>query len=89
MHDSFIAVLSMSLPMWQREAAVVTRLIIRNARRELLFELLVKLQLIEPPVKPAFGKQVLVFSHFPNFTFVHNDDLVDRLNSREAVSYDQ
>ena len=47
------------------------------------------LELIELPVNAALGEQLLVRSHFPHLTFVHNDDLVGALDGREAVGDDQ
>src|SRR5882724_2679107 len=47
------------------------------------------LQLIELPVNPALGEELLVRSHFADLAFVHDDDLVGALDGRKAVGDDQ
>ena len=47
--------------------------------------LLFVLQLVELEVDSAQGKQLLMRTHFPDFAFVHHDDLVGVLNRRKPV----
>src|SRR5271157_3479610 len=72
---------------WTERCSVVR---VRGRRRPRHTDLLILiLQLIQLPVNPALGQQLLVRSHFAHLAFVHHDDLVGALDGGEPVRDDQ
>src|SRR5215475_13054901 len=54
-----------------------------------LFEILVELKLVQPPVNSPVGEQLLVGSGFSDLALVHYDYFINRLYSRQSMCDDQ